>query len=971
VVIGVLSIGVLGVLTLTRDGQPLRTPPPGQRAVLGLLAVNAGLPVSLDAITDMLWAEQPPASAPAIVQTYVSRLRTLLGGSGRLTRDGGAYRLHVADEELDLLAFRRLVAAERHEQALDLWRGEPLADIDVLRGHPALTALPAEHAAAVLAYFDAAASYDGVLPHLRALAAHSPLDEAVRSRLMIALASTGHQAEALETYEDLRRLLDEELGVHPGPALREAHVRVLRQEVSTPEIPEAGWLPLFQLPAAPGDFTGRAPERARLTAALTEPGGVPVAAVSGAPGVGKTALALQVAHALRAQFPDGQLWVHLAGTSARPRDPGEVLGEFLRALGAHGSSIPPSLSERAVCYRSRIADRRILIVADDAASAEQVRPLIPGTAGCALLVTSRSCLESLAGARLLPLDVLSASDAAGLLTAMVGADRVRASSEAVASLIQACGSLPLALRIAGAKLAARPSWPLVVLARRISGAQDRLAELESADLSVRASIASSYQSLPERSRRAFALLSLLGPADFAEWVVGALLGEPDAAGVVNSLTDQSMLTALGPDATGEPRYRLHDLLRDFAAEQLAAQSLDGDLPGPDDGLDRLLHAWLQLTMLANVRLPPEPYFPPPAPCGLPGVVPAEIAERLTADPIAWFTAERLNLLAAVEQAAQRGELDLACQLACRQGAFQHLQYRLDDAEYIWRAIESVGDESAAAYARLRVGASLVLRAQAPDAVPVLSKCMETADPEVLALALNWRATCAWDLDDFAGARDDAARGIMVARQAGSVLAEHRNQGILGVALARLGSADEAVAISERSLVVATSLGATPYEIEAIQHLAFTYTMTGRYDRAVDLIKRGIDLTHSMRDPYTEALFFGVLGDAYQGLGRYGEAAASLQKALAVFRQHGSLRYHALCLLKLGYAYQAMGSPQAVGHLAESLRMFEDLRLPLKARQAQEALDACAAPGTAVPGASSFESDVALCSRVIPSQEHAN
>jgi len=941
-VIGLLNIGILGVLTLSRDGHALRTPPPGQRAVLGLLAVNAGVPVPLDAITDVLWGEQPPASAPAIVQTYVSRLRALLGGPSRLTRDGPGYRLHVAEDELDLLAFRRLVAAERHEQALELWRGEPLADVDALRGHPALAVLPAEHAAVVLAYFDAAASYESVLPHLRALAARSRLDEAVHSRLMIALASTGHQAEALETYEDLRRLLDEELGVHPGPVLREAHARVLRQEleVRTPDSPEAGWLPLFQLPAAPADFTGRVPERASLAAALSDPDAVPVAVVSGAPGAGKTALALQVAHALRARFPDGQLWVHLAGTSARPRDASEVLGEFLRALGMTGSSIPQSFSERLVCYRSQLADRRILVVADDAVTAEQVRPFIPGTAGCALLVTSRSRLEGLAGARLLPLDVLTAQDAAGLLTSIVGIDRVLADQGAVASLIDACGSLPLALRIAGAKLAARPSWPLAVLVRRICGAQDRLRELESADLSVRASIASSYQSLPERPRRAFRLLALLGPADFAEWTVAALLGEPSADDVVASLTDCSMLTALGPDATGEPRYRLHDLLRDFAAERLAA-----DPPGTDGPLHRVLQAWLQLAMLADARLPPEPYFPPSVPCELPEVVPAAIAEQLTADPIAWFTAERLTLLAAVEQAGRQGELDLARQLASRQCAFQHLQYRLDDAERMWHTIETYATQTAdQVYARLRLGACLVQRGRAADALPILSGCVAaTADPQILAVALNWRATCAWDLNDFQNARDDAARGLVLARQAGSRLPEHRNLGMLGVALAQLGMRSQAVAVGEEGLRIATNLRVAPYELEARQHLAFIYNLTGHFQGSIAVSERGIELSRSLHDSCQEALLLGLLGDAYRGLGMDHEAASSLHRALAVFREHPSSRFHAVCLLKLGYAYCALGSPRAIGFLEESLRMFRQLRLPRMAEQAQQALDGCRHP----------------------------
>jgi transcriptional regulator with XRE-family HTH domain len=329
-----------------------------------------------------------------------------------------------------------------------------------------------------------------------------------------------------------------------------------------------------QLPAAPADFTGRAAESGRLISAITPKlglSGVPLAVVSGLPGAGKTSLALHVAHMVRARFGDGQLWVNLAGTSARSRDPGEVLGELLRALGVPGSQIPPDLAARAGCYRSCLAGRKVLVVADDASDAAQVRPLIPGTAGCAMLVTSRSRLEALAGARLLPLDVMTAEDALGLLGTIVGNERVAAERADADRLAQACGALPLALRIAGAKLATRPSWPLSAMVRELTGAQGRLGELESADMSVRASIASSYQSLTEPTRRAFRLLALLGPADFAEWAVAALLGEASAARVISELADQSLLTPVGTDRVGEPRYRLHDLLRDFAAERLAGE----------------------------------------------------------------------------------------------------------------------------------------------------------------------------------------------------------------------------------------------------------------------------------------------------------------------------------------------------------------------------------------------------------------
>jgi DNA-binding SARP family transcriptional activator/tetratricopeptide (TPR) repeat protein len=948
-----LRIDVLGPLTVTFGAGPPPVFPHGQRVVLGLLAVSAGSPVRLDSIVDVLWGDKPPVSAVGIVQTYVSRLRQVLGAD-LLPRDAAGYRLVVTGNELDLLAFREAVkdaqsalepevACAGYERALGLWRDDPLPDVDVLRGHPVVVALAGEFASAVLEYADAAAAcgrHEQVLPRLRALAARDELDEASRSRLMIALAGTGRQAEALTLFEEVRQRLDQELGMPPGPGLREAHAKVLRQDLAPdPALAPPGWLPLFQLPAAPADFTGRAADVARLSTAI-EPGdvGVPIAIVSGQPGVGKTSLALHAAHLLRARFPDGQLWVHLAGTSPRPRDPAEVLGEFLRALGMHGSAIPENLSERTVCYRSRLAGRRILVVADDAASAAQIRPLLPGTAGCALLVTSRSHLEDMDGAELIPLDVMSEPDAAALLTRLVGADRVTAERDAVSSLIRSCGALPLALRIAGAKLAARPLWSLSLMVHRLTG----LGELESGDMSVRASIDSSYTSLSDRARKAFRLLALAGPGDFAEWVAAALLGEPDAADVLAELAGRSLVISLGADPTGEPRYRLHDLLGDYAAERLA------DDPGRGPARDRLLNAWLQLAMLANAKLPAEPYFPPDLSEPCPAVVSAGTARRLTADPIGWFTTERTSLLAAVEQACAASRLDLARALAAHQRAYQHLQYRQDDVVRLWRLIsdraEQFGEARQARQARVRMGASYVLRGQPREGAMVLDRCLlddpQGVDAETAASALEWRATGAVDIGEYAAAREYAERGVQLARRAGSLRAEYGNLSIQGSALAWLGEYEQAVAACEQALDIAMSLATPACEIVALLNLASAYVAARSYHRAILASQRAMETSRRIVDVCSEALAAGMLADAYLGLGRYQEAADSLLRALPIFQAHAQRRFHGVCLLKLGYAYEAMGSPEAAGYLEESLRIFTELRLPQLTAQASQALDRC-------------------------------
>jgi DNA-binding SARP family transcriptional activator/tetratricopeptide (TPR) repeat protein len=975
-----LRIGVLGPMLITQAGTEVRALAAGQRTVLGLLALSHGSPVRRQSIIDALWRDEPPASAAGIVQTYISRLRSVLdpagagGGVHLPASDGAGYRLQATADELDLLEFRWLVDSARragaagdadracrtYERAVTLWRGDPLADIDALRGHPAVVALADELAAAVLEYADAAASttdgwHDRVLPQLRVLAARDPLHEASHARLMTALASVGRQAEALREYHELRRRLDEQLGVRPGLAVREAYAQILRQEAPARAGREAAGVrsaPVFQLPAALADFTGREADCQRIIGAVSasDHPGVPLIAISGPPGAGKTTMALYAAHKLRDRFPDGQLWVELAGASARPRSAGEVLGELLRGLGVDGSGIPDGDAERAVYYRSRLAGRRMLVVVDDAAGAGLVRLVTPGTAGCALIVTSRTRLEGLDGAHLVPLEAMTADDAIGLLGRIIGPRRIGAEPDAARELVRACGALPLALRIVGAKLATRPSWPVSVMAQRITQGNSLIRELEAGDLSVRASIASSYDSLPERPRRAFRLLALLGPSDFAGWVVGALLGDAGAdreTDVVGDLTNRSLLTPLGVDATGEPRYRMHDLLREYASVRLAEESAADQA----EALERLLAGWLQLAQLADSQLPPEPFFPPPAPQPPPTLIPAQVADRLTANPIAWFTSERINLLAAAGQARDIGRPDLTRQLAAHQCAFQHLQDRHDDTEQLWRIVADSagqsGDAAAAAFARLRICASIVERGRSAEALDGLNQCVEelseAGELEAGALAFSLRGFCGLDLDDFALARRDAEAGIALAQRAGSTLAEFINCGMLSRALACLGLADEAMEQSERALAMAVGLGAPTYELTALHTLAFTCTLTGRFDRAVPVCLRRIEISRKLGRSCGEALALGVLGDAYAGLGRYQEAADSLLQALPIFRDHGVARLHGVCLLKLGMAYEALGRfPEAIGYLEEGQVIFQQLRVPRKAELARQALDRCRA-----------------------------
>jgi DNA-binding SARP family transcriptional activator/tetratricopeptide (TPR) repeat protein len=975
-----LRIAVLGPLLVQRKGIALPLGRTAQRTVLGLLALSPNTAVSREAIIDSLWGSEPPDSAIAIFQTHVSRLRKLLGEGtagrlahqGTIIRDGSSYCLRICGPQLDLLAFEQMArqaqetaaagdvagACELFESALGLWRGEPLADIEILRDHPTVTSLTLRRGALILAYADAAfraGQHTRVLPHLRALAGREPLNELAHAQLIMALAMSGQQAEALHTFSDVRRRLDAELGVTPGAALAEAQERVLRQELPTALAMEPGrtdhvGLPVCQLPLAPGDFTGRESECSRL-AEIIVPGrdavGVPLAVLSGPPGIGKTCLALHVAHRLRGHFPDGQIWVQLAGSSSRPRDPGEVLGELLRSLGVHGSAIPDRARERAAVYRSRLADRRVLLVADDVASAPQLEALLPGTAGSAVIATSRLRLAGLPYADFLPLDALSGDDALGMLSRIVGRARVTAEPEAARKLATECGLLPLAVRISGARLATRPSWPVSLMAKKLADERHRLDELQAGDLSVRASLAVSYDTLGEKAQRAFRRLGLLGPLDVADWIAGALLDEPDGSDAVAELVDKSLLTPLRADETGEPRYRLHDLLRDYATERLRDDPADEQ----DAALDRALRGWLQLTHLAVSRLPAPPFHRPGA-----GRVPEQIvggvtAELLTADPVAWFNAERLNLNAAVEYACARGRPELAAELATLLGDMHYFLCRYDDAQRIWRtvgdAFAASGDTLNTRHAQLHLAEAKIEMGYAADTIDMLDECVEAfeaaQDLNSLAMALHWRSAAAFDLDLGEPARRDAERGVLIAQMAGNRHAECLNQRILGSSLHVLGLTGQAVAACECALSIAEELGEESTASLALSSLIFACNKDGQHERAIVLSRRRLQQARKYDEVHGEAMCLGMMGDAYQGLGRYHEAIEVLSKALRIFNDYCIRRHHGLCLLKLGYAYQAIGdAEQAAGYLRQSLSIFNELRLPAKADLATRELDRCRA-----------------------------
>ena len=608
-------LGVLGSLAARRDGLPAGAVAGRQRAILGLLAVHPGRALHRETIIDAVWGSQPPASAVAMVQTHVSQLRRLLG-QRVVTSDGTSYRLDLTAADLDSLEFARLAdeartaaaagnpaaACRLYEQALHLWRGEPLADVLILHGHPAVTALAQQRAAVTLEHSAVAAAAgcpERAVEQLRELTAREPLDERAHARLMLTLAACGQQAAALSVFDRLRRRLDEELGISPSAELAQVHLHILRGQiagaapepsrVSTPDL-----VPRL-LPASTAHFTGRASELSMLTGLLEQataaPGTATICAISGMGGVGKTALALHWAHQVTGAFPHGQLYVNLRGfgPSDGPAPPGEALVGFLGALGVPPKRIPGGMPAQTGLLRSLLAGRRILVVLDNARDEEQVRPLLPASPGCLVIVTSRSQLAGLAaaeGASLLRLDVLTDAEARAMLAARLGPQRASAEPDAVTEIAVRCGRLPLALAAAAARAATYPHFPLASLATELRDVRGRLDHLDSGDpaVSLRTVFSWSVRQLSPPAARMFRLLSRCPGSDVTVPAAASMAGTdlPGARRLLRELVRCHLLAEPSPG-----RYACHGLLRAYAAEQAEA--------GPQadqDGSAGSVHSWM-------------------------------------------------------------------------------------------------------------------------------------------------------------------------------------------------------------------------------------------------------------------------------------------------------------------------------------------------------------------------------------------
>ncbi|EWM68777.1 regulatory protein AfsR [Micromonospora sp. M42] len=714
---------LLGPVEVCLDDRTVRVGGPRSQAMLAALLLEANRIVPVSRLMDAAWGGHPPASADVQVRNRVAAARRALRAAGLpgdvIGTHGSGYLLTVAEGQLDLDVFEERVrraeglldrggapeeAVSGLREALAMWRGPAL---DGLRT-PALTAaaqrLDERRMTVVercLGLELGLGRYDSVIGRLTELVEAYPWRESLVGQLMRALYLADRQGEALDRFDQLRRRLAEELGIDPTAQLIRLRDLILRNDPSLRSAPDAGPAvapsdhppaaaqhgvaaqhgaagpdgaarpPVRMLPAGLTDFVGREEQIAAVLEWLPERPAVAVTAISGLPGVGKTTLAVRIAHQLGPAYPGPHLYVDLNGHD-HPAPPVEVLGRFLRALGVPGAQIPADLEERAALFRGAMAERPGVVLLDNAADAAQVRPLLPGT-DTVVLVTSRRALVDVDGAHQLRLEPLPEADALRLLAGIIGPDRVAAEPGSASDVVHHCGLLPLAVRIAGARLAIPGVLSLRQAAAQLAELSHRLDHLARADRSVRAAFHSAYVALDEPARRLLRRFAVLDLDRAPPWLPAVLLDdEAGAANAVTGLVEANLVEVTGPDELGQVRYHLHDLVRAFARERAAREEGPRERP---EVLRRVFGTWLTLTEQARVALSQEGGAVIVA--DLPRS-PAPTGEHLH-DPKRWFGAERAALLAGIEQAAATPGLeDYSWALAWHCDYYLFVDARVDD-----------------------------------------------------------------------------------------------------------------------------------------------------------------------------------------------------------------------------------------------------------------------------------------------------
>jgi DNA-binding SARP family transcriptional activator/tetratricopeptide (TPR) repeat protein len=892
-----VSIGVLGPLTVSVGGRPVALTAGRLRTLLAVLALAVGEPVPVDRLAIAVWGDDLPADPKRGVQIYVTRLRSALGPDAIGTTPAG-YLLQTAADQVDAARFVRLLDAaatatdagsERANlvEALGLWRGTPFEDVrSAWLEQMESPGLIERYLGALERRIDLDLD-DGhhgwLVPQLRELTVRHPYRERLWGQLMLALYRSGRQGDALEAYLALYRLLADELGIEPGEPVRELHQRILAADPALD--PGSGPGPAGQpvprqLPAGIGEFIGRAANLSRLDALL--PTGdtdaapaVVISAIAGTAGVGKTTLALHWARRVADRFPDGQLYVNLRGfdPDASAMGPAEAARGFLEALGVAPDRIPADLREQADLYRSLVADRRMLIVLDNARNAEQVRPLLPGAPGCVVVVTSRNQLSSLVaveGAHPIVLDLLTPAEARDFLAARLGPDRVAAERRAVEEIIGLCARLPLALAVVAARAATHPEFRLAALADELRAARRPLDALAGDEpiTDLRAVFSWSYRVLTPAAARLFRLLAVDPAADIPAAAAACLAGLPPASAraLMSELTQTNLVMEHAPG-----RYTFHDLLRSYAADLVHRVDSGEDRRA---ALIRLVDYYLHTAHAADRLISPtRDGIPLPLAPPAPGAEPTPLADQDEA--VAWLIGERSALRAIVR-------LDTDASFDTRIWQLAWSLYTIFKRQGSWHDLSAAGQRALRAAERLR-------------------------QPAARATAHYFLAVADGFLGRLAEADVHCQRAIDLYRRSGDLIGQANTHNHLGMLAAQRGRPAEAREQAQQALALFQAAGHRFGEAKALNAVGWCYTLLGEHEQAIVHCGRALVLFQELGDRETEAAAWNSLGHAHHHLGRFADAVDCFERALDLVRLHNDRFRQATVLDHLGDTLHAAGN----------------------------------------------------------------
>ncbi|MBB5867455.1 DNA-binding SARP family transcriptional activator/tetratricopeptide (TPR) repeat protein [Allocatelliglobosispora scoriae] len=942
------------------------------KALLALLMLERGHVVATHRLIDIIWGEDPPETVRSLIQVYVSTLRRNLADHGLpdvIVTQAPGYVLQVPAEAVDRDVFLRLVEQSRTvtgaqrvgllRMALELWRGPALGGLEqavlvseALRLEQQRLSATEERIAAELEL----GLHDQLVGELARLVAQHPANERLRGQFMLALQRQGKQADALATFRECREHLAQELGLDPGPELVALHEGILRGDLQQRQhrVPT-------QLPRVPDDFTGRSEE----ITVLTRPGRSRLQIIAGQGGCGKSALAAHVARSLASWYPDGQLHAELRGMSDNPAEPAEVLARFLRALGVEAGRIPESTVERAELFRGLLEGRRVLILLDDARNLAQIQPLIPATPQSSVLITSRDRLTGLAGAQLTELGVLAAGEAIELLSHVVGEQRVRQDLDAARQIVGHCGGLPLAIRIAGARLASRGRLPLSWLADRLADETRRLDELSIQDMGVRASIELSHQALDSVSKLALGRIGFFGVPDFAAWTVGWLTGvsEADAEDVIERLVDAQLVEFSGVDRLGNLRYGLHDLVRIWARENAEATEPLEQLRA---SVTRVLIGWLSYVDRAAKETQPD-----------------DIRWRVTRDhgvvgpplddPRAWFEAEQICMVAGVERAAALGLHELACDFAPEQysavlsganrfdtrariidavlnaartagdlrieavmtaemGQLRYLHDRFDESRLLFREalgrFRELGDERGQAATLAGLGAACRESGFLLEALHFLDQAvglLRGLDDDIgIGYAQRLAGSVRLEAGDFSQALADLQEALSCYQRAGSRRGEALTLRTLGLFHRALGNYAESIELCGRSRQIFSDLGDELLEAFAVRAMCKARFRLDPSDDVREELEWALEVSRTMEDRWGQGATLRVLGEWYLARGELDQAEAQLIAAREVLSVLEAPLWTARTEHDLSLVYAAQGRTDLSAELeSRALSAFHD------------------------------------------------